>query len=260
MFFLENYWTQLERTVSDTSLFTGSLLRRSSLKLCRPPISPCIINWIDRVVDSPGLSVIELMTGVGGQHPSMTWIAGAWVNWSTWSPTLVSRNEAKAVSPNFMSPKSIFTLSTCKPGFPVTVGIKVLVGLRKAKKSEPARITIPPNTSRRGNRLFFTCVCRRPCIDCLTFDIPFDPFRLRLMKVILINLETGHNRPFCLFTARGLAGDNPSSSNYHLNRIVEIKHWNLYKQPHPPESQRRTCSQLLFCTPCCSYVAFRPCL
>ncbi len=66
-----NYGTQFDNTVSVRSDWLGSLLGRCTRKSCGPPMSPCIRNCIERFVLSPGLSTIEPMVGVGGQHPSL---------------------------------------------------------------------------------------------------------------------------------------------------------------------------------------------
>jgi hypothetical protein len=66
------YGTQFDKTVRVWSGWAGSLVGRWTRKLCWPPISPCIMKRIERVVRLPGLRVIEPMTGSGGQHPSTT--------------------------------------------------------------------------------------------------------------------------------------------------------------------------------------------
>ena len=44
------YSTQFDRTVNVLSGCLGSFVGKCTLKLCLPPISPCIINCIDSVV------------------------------------------------------------------------------------------------------------------------------------------------------------------------------------------------------------------
>ncbi len=47
---LTAYGTQFDRTVNVLSACWGSFVGRCTLKLCLPPISPCIMNCMDRVV------------------------------------------------------------------------------------------------------------------------------------------------------------------------------------------------------------------
>lgn len=87
---LESYSIQLEITARDLSPHSGSLFGINTRKSCGPPIPAGILNSMKRVALSPGLSTIELMVGVGGQHPSLTSIKGASLNLSAWVPVLVS--------------------------------------------------------------------------------------------------------------------------------------------------------------------------
>ena len=73
------YCTQFDRTVKVLSGCLGSLVGKCTLKLCLPPMSPCIRNCIDNVVVWPGLRTIAPMVGVGGQHPSTTWTYGVFL-------------------------------------------------------------------------------------------------------------------------------------------------------------------------------------
>ena len=66
------YSTQLEMTDTILSGSCESLVTRCKLKLCKPPISPCMKVSNVTVVLVPGFSAIEPMAGTGGQHPSTT--------------------------------------------------------------------------------------------------------------------------------------------------------------------------------------------
>ena len=69
---LDLYGPQFDKTVKVLSPQTESLLGRCTSKSCIPSIPACIMNCMDSVVVAPGLSTIEPMVGVGGQHPSKT--------------------------------------------------------------------------------------------------------------------------------------------------------------------------------------------
>ena len=153
-----DYSIQLDSTVSPRSGWSGSLVMTCTRKLCRPPMSPCIMNCIETRVLSPGWRTIEPMVGMGGQHPSTTSMYGASASCSGWSPTLVSTKEASTVRPSWMSPRSISSLSTFRRGCPVTS----ILG--RGRKNEPpstahrARSTSasPPAATRIGTRVGVT--------------------------------------------------------------------------------------------------------
>jgi hypothetical protein len=77
---------QFDNTVRVRSGCIGSLVGRRTRKLWKPPIAPCIMNCIERLVLSPGWRAIEPMVGVGGQQPSTTSIYGCFENRRGWSP------------------------------------------------------------------------------------------------------------------------------------------------------------------------------
>lgn len=93
------YSIQLERMVTTLSGSVVSLVTRWRLKLCMPPISPCMKNSKEMVVLSPGLRAIEPMAGLGGQHPSKTSIYGASLKRKGWSPTLVTFTTVRIGTP-----------------------------------------------------------------------------------------------------------------------------------------------------------------
>jgi hypothetical protein len=55
--------------ISRRSGVVGSLVRSGATNSWAPPIPACIVNSMDRVVDSPGLMVVCPTTASGGQHP-----------------------------------------------------------------------------------------------------------------------------------------------------------------------------------------------